>query len=347
MKILYWIDDTHDDRNPPNKGAKLRLEQGLNVSLDVRSIGNRDQFDKFLPTIDPKKTCGVIMDYQLSKVGENGQMAYGSTWAAEIRAAYNTVPVIGISHERPADIPVLRLESFLAFFPREELIGAKPPFKNIASLLKGYSQVCQSMVDMKTKSGVERMAELISSPITIAEQVKAAIPTQLRGLWDAETPHVASRWIWHELQGRPGFLFDELGLATHLGLKTSGLARVIGKFDATRYRGTLASDDRPRWWVTGIRPIFEKIVGDKTIGPISDSRDKLLSAFRIPKSERATMLAVAYPRKSTSEIPDCVAYKDDEREENDRVQALGTETILDERDSNLPFGFEARRIYSK
>jgi hypothetical protein len=114
MKTLYWIDDTHDQRKPPNAAAQKRLEKGLNVQLRIESIKDHEQFGKLLSNIG-KKTCGMIMDYQLTKAGEGGQMAYGNTWAAEVRAAYPSVPVIGISHERESDIPSLRLESFLAF----------------------------------------------------------------------------------------------------------------------------------------------------------------------------------------------------------------------------------------
>src|SRR5689334_7592396 len=140
MKTLYWIDDTHDEGKPPNTAAQDRLEKGLRVKLKIAKIADRKQFDELLPSIVAEKTRGVIMDYQLTKVGELGQMAFGTTWAAEIRAAHPTIPVIGISHERERDIPKLRLESFLAFFQRDQLLGAKPPISNIFALLNGYGQ---------------------------------------------------------------------------------------------------------------------------------------------------------------------------------------------------------------
>lgn len=346
MKALYWIDDTHDKSKPPNEAAQRRLESGLGVQLKVKAIENREQFGKLLPTLVGTKTRGVIMDYQLTKVGEDGQMAFGTTWAAEIRAAHPTVPVIGISHERECDIPKFRLESFLAFFPREQLMGPSPPLKDVDALLSGFASVCATLKRESGQTGAELMAGLINPPAPVADLLNAAIPTALRGRWDEETPHVAGRWLWHEFQGLPGFLFDELGIATHLGLNLKGFGLVRSKCESARYRGAFCSDGRPRWWIGEIREAIGRIVAIPCGRSVSSSREALLRKVGAKVSEVKNLLAKPYGRKGSDEIPDCVAYKDDQREEIDRVQALFDDTIVDDRDVNSAFGFEARRIYA-
>jgi hypothetical protein len=345
MKTLYWVDDTHDEGKPPNAAAQKRLESGLRVKLQIEKIKDREQFDKLLPTIIGAETCGVIMDYQLTKVGESGQMAFGTTWAAEIRAAQPTVPVIGISHERERDIPKLRLESFLAFFQRDQLLGANPPIRNISALLKGYGQACKAKQRQKSTTGVELMVKLTKPPATVKNLVRSAIPQALRGEWDAETPHVAGRWLWHELQGMPGFLFDELGLATHLGLNLKGLQLVCQCFGDARYQGAFASDERPRWWIAAIRGIVEQIVGQQLVGSIANAREEFLRAAKTKSTDLRSLLSRPHGHKNSEAIPDCVAYEDDEREEDHRVQALFEDTFVDDRDANAAFGFEPRRVY--
>jgi hypothetical protein len=344
MKALYWIDDTHDEGKPPNASAQKRLESGLRVKLQIEKIKDRDQFGKLLPTIIKEKTCGVIMDYQLTKVGESGQMAFGTTWAAEIRAAQPTIPVIGISHERERDIPKFRLESFLAFFQRDQLLGPKPPIANISALLKGHSQVCKIKDRQNGKAGVDLMVKLTRPPVAVVDLVRAAIPQVLRGEWDAETPHVAGRWLWHELQGMPGFLFDELGLATHLGLNLKGLQLVFPCFESARYRGAFSSDERPRWWIAAIRGIVDHILGQQLVGSIAEARDEFLKA-KIKNTDFSSLLSRPHGHKSSDAIPDCVAYGDDEREEDHRVQAVFEDTFVDDRDANAAFGFEPRRVF--
>ncbi len=168
-KILYWVDDTHDVGKPPSPAEQKRLEKGLKVSLAIRTIENRKQFDEFLAQLDSTKgkdVVGVIMDYQLTGVGENGLWAYGNTWAAEVRAVAASIPVIGISHEAEKRIPRLRLESFLAFFPRDVLMGLHPPFADLSALIEGYGEAYGAFGKQKDDehSGMELILQLVKPP---------------------------------------------------------------------------------------------------------------------------------------------------------------------------------------
>ena len=349
-KTLYWVDDTHDVGKPPSPAEQKRLEKGLGVSLEIRTVKNRKQFDELLAQLHSNKgkdVAGVIMDYQLTGVGEKGLWAYGNTWAAEVRGVAASIPVIGISHEPEKKIPRLRLESFLAFFPRDVLMGLHPPFEDLSALLSGYALAYAAFEKQKEDkpTGVELMLDLVKPPKAVFDLVAAAIPTKLTAHWDKETPHVASRWIWHEFQGRPGFLFDDLALATHLGLNLHAINLIHRKFQGARYAGAFASDQRARWWVASVREIAEKLIQQKIVGSVSNARDELLKALRVKKDDRPKLLSRAHPNQSLDFIPDCVAYSDDEVEEKDRIQALFKDTRVDPRDANPPFGFEPRRIY--
>ena len=346
VKKLYWIDDSHDEQKLPTGATKRRIESSLNVTLfPDKPLATRNDFVSLLAGMDHDHTRGVIMDYHLNNLGDRNNMAYGTTWAAEVRAAQPSIPVIGISHCDEQGIPKFRLQNFLAFFPRKELTGLNPEIGNLKALLTGYEETYRVFQTRGNRSGVSLVLELLSPPDASIGLLQGAIPPIFRGNWDLETPHAVGRWIWHELQGRPGFLFDQLELATHLGLNVSGLTRITARFDLARYQGCFASDCRPRWWVSSIRPIVETIIGGPMIGSISSKRVDFLKALRIKQGERAGYLARAYPRKSLDSVPDCVAFKDESREKAHRVQALFQETIVDEKDANPPFGFDARRVF--
>ena len=346
MKILYWIDDSHDNQRLPKGAAKRRLEEGLGIKLRPdKPINDRAEFLDILANINPTTTRGVIMDYQLTGVEEHGQEARGTIWAAEVRARYPSVPVIGISHCEEKDIPQFQLENFLAFFPRTNLTDANPEIENLRALLEGHSFAFSAYEARRGMLGVEIMLNLLAPPKGSEILVASAIPESLRGKWDKETPHVAGRWIWHELQGRPGLLFDELGLATYLGLNTAGLELVRSKFDRALYRGAFASNKKQRWWVSMLRGLCEKTLGRTIVGPVGYAREDLLKAVKIRKSKHQDFFARPFGKKSYAEIPDCVAYRDDQREEDGRIQALLSDTEVDEQDANPPFGFEARRIF--
>ncbi len=194
-----------------------------------------------------------------------------------------------------------------------------------------------------SNKGVELMVKLSNPPSQVVDLFRAAIPSTLRGQWDDETPHAAGRWIWNDLQDYPGFLFDKLGIATHLGLNPNGFEQVRSKFETARYRGAFVSDEKPRWWVNKIRGIFEDIIGKQVVGPFSSEREELLNRTGIEESKQDGLLAIAHTHEKKN--PDCVAYEDDQRDENLRIQALFEDTEVDDRDANPPFGFEARRIF--
>jgi hypothetical protein len=202
-----------------------------------------------------------------------------------------------------------------------------------------------------TKLGIHKMMELLAAPKESAEMLRVAIPTELRGTWDDETPHLATRWIWHDLHNRPGFLLDEIEVATCLGLTAAAFGELQSKapFMEARYRGVLACEDRPRWWTSLMRSTAERIVGERLIGPIAQSRDLLLKALKVPTAKRRSYIATPYGRKGSSFVPECVAFPDqstkNENLREKRIPALLTDTIVDEEDANQPFGFQAPRHF--
>lgn len=350
-KTLYWIDDDQKTKNrqAPEGAPKEELEQALGVSIEVKPFPSSSEFEAFVNTIDAQKTYGVLMDYQLVKVGAGKSTEYGTTWAAHLRADKPSIPVIGLSSERESSIPRFRIENFLAFFPRGDLIGDTPPTGQLRSLFEGYRRLWQQYQQKKSEVGLDVIMPLIKAPDTILDHVRTALPSALRMKWDDESPHAAARWIWHEFQGRTGFLFDELETATYLGLTEGAFRQHQDHFNAARYNGALACNDRPRWWLAQLRGVVEGLVGTNIVGPTSHARDRLLAALKVPVKAREAMKSQPHARKPDSIIPECVAFRDGESKNagklGARVATLLRDTIVDEQDANPPFGFQALRYF--
>lgn len=351
--LLYWIDDSNDPTAyvPKNAGRK-HLESQLQVKLEVPPIKEHADFGKLVAGMTAESTFGVLMDYQLTKVGEGGGSEFGTVWAAQLRAANPSIPVVGLSSKPEKDIPRFQMENFLAFFERKVLLGAKPPVGELSALFKGYRTIWEKWKAQEDLPGLDIMMSLLRAPAAATELLRVAIPAELRGKWDNETPHAATRWIWHQLQGVPGFLFDELEAATYLGLTLEAFRRprIVKHFVAARYEGALACGDRPRWWVCEMRDPVEKVVKQHLVGPVAESREELLGALRVPAKDRPLMMAVPHGRKKCDLPPECVTFRDqNSKNEGDlgaRVPALLRDTVVDEIDANPPFGFQARRHFT-
>jgi hypothetical protein len=352
VKTLYWIDDDHDQNahRTPKGASKRAIEDGLNVHLQAMQFKSHKDYAEFIANLPESKTYGVLMDYKLTNVGALEGSEYGTTWAAQLRALKPSIPVVGVSLENEKEVPRFRMENFLAFFSRKVFLHGKPPLLELKALLEGYSTIWRAMTKGNSKTGLELMIKLVKPPEGAEELLRVALPPALRGSFDDETPHAASRWIWHQFQGEPGFLFDELETATFLGItKEAFLERAADAFADARYTGALACKDRPRWWVCQLRGAAEKQVGQDLVGPVAQSRDKLLLSFGIQKEKIGALFAKTYGRHGYCQPPECVSFKDqdskNERRLNERVPALLKDTLIDEVDANPPFGFQARRHF--
>jgi hypothetical protein len=345
MKKVYWIDDLHDEGKPPSAGQKRRIEKALEAQLVVKTIETRSEFDDVLSEISKTKPVGFFMDYQLSGVGKDGRMAYGNTWANELRAILPKAAVIGISHEREKSIPELRLQSFLEFYQREVIVGVNAPFEQLRALFSGYEAVAK-LSDKQTTNGTDAMLRLIKPPKVTCELLSSSIPPELRKSWDDETNHIASRWIWHSLMDLPGFLYDELELATYLGLNTKGLKVVAENFDYALYQGVFSNNSKPRWWRSQTHKYFEDAFDVSPSVPAYTLRRELLDLCGVDSKQHYRSLSRAHGASSPGSVPTCVAFEDGLCIHEDRVQALIEDTVIDDAEANPDYGFEARRRYS-
>lgn len=351
-KKIYWIDDSNDPSAYVPKGAsKKHLETELGGEMIIPAIKEHLDFSKLIAEFNSSKTIGVMMDYQLTRVGAGGRSEFGTVWAAQLRAAQPSIPIIGLSSMPQKEIPRLQIENFLAFFNRKSLLGRNPPVAELKALFTGYNEIWKKYHTKKKTPGLDLMMTLISPPQDAVELLRVAIPANLRSPWDIESPHTAARWIWHQFQNTPGFLFDGLGAATYLGLTESAFAQLQTQesFREAEYNGVLACAARPRWWICKMREAVEKIMKQRVSGPVSQSRDLLLGALNIPAKKHKAMLAVPHGRKTSGLIPECIAFPDqDSKNEgllNERVAAMLADTMVDEADSNPPFGFQAIRHF--
>src|SRR6266446_10002177 len=182
--LLYWIDDEQktQTRQAPAGASQKCLEKGLNVKLKVEQLASFDKFEQLVESMHEQQTYGVLMDYQLIKVGANRTTEYGSTWAAHLRALKPRIPVVGLSAEKESSIPKFRIENFLAFFKRGELIS-NPPIGQLIALFKGYHCIWDSRSKQRKSSGLDLMIELLVAPAALEDLLRSAIPPSLRGGW--------------------------------------------------------------------------------------------------------------------------------------------------------------------
>ena len=254
-----------------------------------------------------------------------------------MRVARPDVPVVGataVDFDRIAD---LQKDQFVEFFRIDDLqSGERIP--DLYAIANGFQQVVAiPKTSTSSRQRRNRVIRLLDCPIEDVELLSQCIPGEFAADWDSETPHTFARWVWHIFTGRPGFLYDDLEIATVLGLTASGLARVEAELRNCEYEGAFASSMRRRWWVSKVRTTVRRKFKADVAEPLWKLGRQLLPA------QSAKDLSRCHGRKGDRDcVPDVVAFEDELMQ--DRIQARSEDTRPLDLDTP-PTGFEQRRVF--
>lgn len=353
---IFWIDDKGGLF--PTGAAKERIEEACDAV--IRPIeASQETLDEVLASLAHGVAVKlIVLDYWLANLPkENGDAAgtkneFGSTWAAALRAEHPEVPIAGVTSETIGDVPDSQKSQFLQLLNRDKILDELHD-SDLRSLIDGFPKVyslwmggkhelaSNKRIPMKVNVESSTIVQLLVPAEGTKDYLESVLPEFAKQPWDKETPHEFSRWVIEVLLRRPGFLFDSLEVATFLGLDEAGFRLVASLFDRAKYTGVYASENRPRWWTNQIRPVFTEVIGQQMEGALREHRMKLLSLAGITDAQ---FLSKAYTLEDTTEIPDCVAFDDETRQMEKRVQSRIRDTEIDPQE-NPPLGFEARRIW--
>jgi hypothetical protein len=114
------------------------------------------------------------------------------------------------------------------------------------------------------KGNSKILFKLLQVSVNIEDRLKLVFPNELReGLSPPESKKFPegntiafARWLHQILFKYPGFLYDELHAATHLGFKTNCFKRLSAKFKDAKYSGVFAKTNQPLWWGSKLNDII-------------------------------------------------------------------------------------------
>lgn len=340
---IWWIDD---DPARFRTLARGRIERPSHPTLKGRrgaklipkKLSNEEESKALhLALSEARRTKTlphlVIIDQILNR--KEGGFDRGSTLAVSFRAEAPTVPAVGVTAASLKDIAELQKDQFIEFFCLDDLqSGARVP--DLFAIADGFAMVIRAKIGGKIAAkNLESIFRIIGCPIEDRPFLGPCVPSELANAWDQETPHIFARWVWHTLIGLPGFLYDELQIATLLGLTEAGFLRITEKLSDCVYNGVFASAARPRWWVSAVRKRVRDLTHAEITTPLWKAGREILG----PRQSR--YLSKCYSMRSSDCVPDVVAFVDELRRR--RVQAKSEHTEL--APEIPPVGFEPYRLF--
>lgn len=221
----------------------------------------------------------VLIDLDLS-APVDGEVAgyYGTTLASEARMRDRSRPIVLIT--RPniigGNAQLLRESLNLDLIVMKDQINRDPATvrDRIVSLVKGFAA-------LHAARGQEwrEVVGLTGADDSEARLLREAAPPFERGEWNV--PQVAN-WIRNVVMGFPGILYDEVTVATMLGISLDSFrtANVPTFVERARYTGIFEVYG-PRWWRGRLLRIAQSLMLEHGVdGPVSERfREAFLCKF--------------------------------------------------------------------
>jgi hypothetical protein len=351
VRTFWWIDDNAIRIKPlvikgieQPRHADLK-HQHVRAKVIIKPIagGNWSAVEKELISASQRQRLPdlIIIDQILGSTSSN-LMQYGSSLAASLRAQNAGIPIVLVSagptkqtffaQRRKEGIECFSLDDLESGWRVPDLYAICDGFASVVKAISHKTADVQSQADDAMRW---KIVNLLRIPKEDQELFNHCIPREFIIVWDPETPHTFSRWVWNDFLARRGFLSDELGIATMLGLKCSGLHHLPKGLDACTYSACFASAARPRWWVSSVRRFIRKEAHGTLLDPLWKLGRKLVN--------RRQHHSKSYGHQAKG-IPDCVAFTDDRLATE--VAACQQDTIILPYDVPRP-GFDPLRVFRK
>ncbi|MBL8829787.1 MAG: response regulator [Planctomycetaceae bacterium] len=325
---FLWLDDSPEII--PDSLLRDIRNSGGGTDLTITGVRDKNLSEVLSELVQQPSPTLVILDHVLNKTA--GRLFQkGSTVAAELRDHWPTVPIVGVTAaiNTYADrLSHLAIPEYLTVFQREGFAGQIDALHGFAT---GHRQIASSGFPI-----VERVHDLLGTPEEDKGTLLLALPSDLKKSTVPEgAVHQFARWLLHRFLSRPGFVYDRLHAATYLGLNEAAFDRTATVFEPARYRGVFASQNSPRWWVSGLKGCLLAAVREPRLA-LPAKRGRLLPGIRPEDYSRC--------HYSEKDLPDVVAAPDETSEE---LHPARSELTILSRTDTPTVGFEPRRVLAR
>jgi hypothetical protein len=331
---FVWIDDQ------PNKVNVFRrpIEIGVNqpkrtASLELIEVKNEllDTLKDWTASNEGRPPDLFIIDHVF-----NAALPFklnGSSVAHLLRNTFPATPMVCVTakYDSAKSFDQEDLSEYTALFAYSQLNQSLDALFTIA---RDFPKLSRPASNVK-----RHLVASLRAPKRDWEELLLLLPEEFQNPKHAATQHRMARWIYNVLLPRPGFLYDRLHVATLLGLKTNGFAKVESRFAKALYRGVFAMKKDPRWWVSEVYRLLFSGTGES--GPSVPQ----IAGRALPGIERDDF-SVCYVSRSSDPPPDIVAMADATRTAEPRVVRREFAKQHPNDPGTAP-GFETRHVLAK
>jgi hypothetical protein len=192
----------------------------------------------------------------------------GFTIAGMIREKFPESPIYGVSVEvsqKSNGIFGSRSQAAIEVYDK---IFSFSEIQSQGDKILYYDAIDFKKIRESKKGNVKTLLDLLKAPLIDGDRLKLILPNDLKNglkFYDRGNSMAFSRWVLKDLLFTPGFLYNKLQSATHLGMTIVTFEKYINKFNESRYTGIFSETSEPLWWVSKLdEKIFSYSISKKT-----------------------------------------------------------------------------------
>jgi len=265
---ILWIDDDYVNHEDDAKNLESEIS-----NLTVEIIHPVDLEKKLKLKI--KKPDLFLVDFFLNQIPAPDGRIFpdrGLTVAGRLKERYPELPIYGVSHEEKRGMFDTDAQAAKSVFDKQ--LTFETVQNNGAKILYWDARDFR-IIRIAKKEDIDALLSTLKAPESIKDRFHLVLPDALRqGLGTKKEGNSIAfgRWILEKFLTTPGFLYDDLHAATHLGLTETVFRRISKnkKFNRIKYSGIFSKTSPDLWWVSELNnlvfssPKVKKIDSDAT-----------------------------------------------------------------------------------
>lgn len=261
-----------------------------------------------------------MLDHNLQQaIKQGGLNLKGSSLAHLLRLNFPHTPIVCVTGQEinSSSFDWEDLSEYTHVFPFAEL-NIPEHLELIFTIAADYPKTC-----LEQSRNVRRdIVNALSPPESERESLFAILPEEFESnVVHGTTPHRIARWILNVLMERPGYLLDELGAATFVGLTQGAFQRIAtDSFPSAIYKGPFATSARKLWWSSALSAdLYANLPAAADLPP-------QLAGRTLP-GITASDFSVCFITGKSDPPPEVVAYLDEQQRDRAPMLAEHTEPV--------------------
>jgi hypothetical protein len=251
---ILWVDDECENHEEDARNLEHEIP---NFTIEII---HPTELERKLKS-KTKKPDLCLVDYFLNQTPSSENKKFpdrGLTAVGSLKENYLELPVYGVSHLVNDGMFDTAAQAANSVFDK---IFTFQTIQNDGAKILYWDARDFKKIRNTEKENIDALLTTLEAPESIKSRLQLVLPDAFRkGLGTKKEGNSIAfgRWVYEKFLQTPGFLYDDLHAATHLGLTETAFKRISQnkKFKKIKYSGVFSKTSPDLWWVSELNNVI-------------------------------------------------------------------------------------------